>query len=545
MVALSVILPTFNRAPRLRACLEALTRQTQAPCDFEVIVVNDGSTDETETLLAEFRAPFALVGMTQDRLGQTVARNRAVEAATGRYCLFLDDDMRASPTLVAAHLNVQQKGDVVGIGQITTRVPTQSDWFARNFTAQWNAHFEHLNTGERAPTWRDCYSGNLSAPRDALRQVGGFAADLPMWFDLELGYRLHKAGLRMVYLRDACAEHDDVKSGGRLLREMQAEGQVASELWRRHPELLRALFGTFWEPTPRAAARRRALLALRVAPDLLLRFGTLLSDAEGQRAAFHFLERYAYWYGVRRKLSSEDWRRVTSGTAILMYHAFGGQGERASRFVMPLERFAEQLAWLQRNQYNVMGLQDYLHLLEHGSLPPARTVILTFDDGYMDQWTRAYPVLREFGMPATFFIVSGHVGGINTWDAETALRGRALMGWTEIQTLARNGMGIGAHTRTHPHLTHLTREEMCQEWNGAREELERALRQPVRVAAYPFGERNAEVEALAQASGFIGCCTASSSLNVLATPAHALRRIEIMGTDSLRDFGRKVTRGRA
>lgn len=539
MPALSVIIPTFNRARRLHACLETLSRQTRAAADFEVIVVDDGSTDATPFMLKGLRTPFALRVLWQNRSGQTRARNGGIRAARGEFCLFLDDDMRAGPTLVGAHLDAQRAARVVGIGQITTAPPPHGDWIARNFAAQWNTHFQKLNAGKHKPTWRDCYSGNLSAPRDVLLRVGGLATDLPTWFDLELGYRLHNAGLHMEYLPHACAEHDDSKNGARLLREIQAEGKIAPALHRRHPELLRVLLGKYWETTPRAGALRGALLTRNIPPHRVaqaLRFFP-------RREAYRFLERYAYWYGVHRKLSGQEWQRVTGRTAILMYHAFDANQENASRFVVPVECFAEQLEWLKRNEYNVIRLRDYLCGLEQGQLPPARTVILTFDDGYLDQWTHAVPLLQQGRMPATFFIVSGKVSAVQDWD-ESELRGRTLMDWHALKTLARHGMEIGAHTRTHPHLTEIANEHALQELDGSRADLEQALGISVQVAAYPYGEQNTAIQALAQASGFIASCTVRRGLNPLAAPPHALHRIEIMGTDSLQDFACKVRTGK-
>src|SRR5262245_27959567 len=113
MIEISVIIPTYNRAERLRACLEALNRQTQPGSDFEVVVVVDGSTPETFQLLASLTTPYTLVVISQNHLGQCQALNRGVEAARGRYCLFLDDDMLASPQLIAEHLRVQRLHDKV------------------------------------------------------------------------------------------------------------------------------------------------------------------------------------------------------------------------------------------------------------------------------------------------------------------------------------------------------------------------------------------------------------------------------------------------
>ncbi len=193
MPELSVIIPTHNRAAKLRACLEALSRQTLSAVDFEVIVVNDGSTDDTAAMLARLKTPFALRVVDLAQGGQCAARNAGAEIAN-RICLFLDDDIIPSPQLVAEHLKAQHthQGAVV-IGPLTTRLPEQlgiERWYTRCFAKDWAAHYERLNRGVRPPRWRDCYSGNMSVPREVFLEAGGFATDLPAEFDVELGYRL-------------------------------------------------------------------------------------------------------------------------------------------------------------------------------------------------------------------------------------------------------------------------------------------------------------------------------------------------------------------
>src|SRR5215471_11548772 len=122
MVELSVIIPTYNRAEPLRACLAALGKQTQPPMDFEVIVVVDGSSDGTVEMLTHMTTPFRLRVQAQPNSGAAAARNQGARAAAGSLCLFLDDDIVADPQLVAAHVESQrQRGPVLGLGHMTCR----------------------------------------------------------------------------------------------------------------------------------------------------------------------------------------------------------------------------------------------------------------------------------------------------------------------------------------------------------------------------------------------------------------------------------------
>ncbi len=543
-IELSVIIPTHNRADRLRRCLAALGRQTQPASDFEVIVVVDGSTDGTTDMLAHMPTPFTLRVITQAKSGQCAARNRGVEIA-GRYCLFIDDDVMAGPDLVAEHLKAQRaNGGVVAIGQLTAVLPASADWFARCFAKGWHDHYTRLNQGARPLMWSDCYAGNLSAPRDALLAVGGFAADLTTNFGPELGYRLQQHGSRFVYLPAALGEHDDYKNCRQLLRYDEQEGRMLPELIRRHPDLLPGFLHTFWDTSPRAVRLRQILLALRIPPYWLAQLKPLLRHEHWTWEWFRFLRAYAFWYGVRHSTPDrETWRRMLYRTPILMYHAFGDPDEKPSRFIIPVHRFAQQMAWLKRMNYRVLSLDEYLHDQREHRLPPARSVVITIDDGYADVYRLAYPILQRQRFPATVFTVSGRVGSTNQWDQTGALAGRPLLEWSDLKQMACNGIQIGAHTRTHPHLKTLSLEQAQAEIVGSREDAERELGLPVRTFAYPYGEYDTKSQAVVEQADFLGSCGARAGLNAAATSPYTLQRVEIRGTDSLLDFVLKLRRG--
>jgi glycosyltransferase involved in cell wall biosynthesis/peptidoglycan/xylan/chitin deacetylase (PgdA/CDA1 family) len=537
MIEMSVIIPTYNRAERLRACLEALSRQTQPTTDFEVIVVVDGSTDGTREMLAHLNSPYPLNVIWQENSGQCAARNRGIEAARGRYCLFIDDDIIADPKLVAEHLRVQcVRGGVVGIGQITLTVSPNADWFMRCFAQGWSDHYAQLNQGMQPPSWMDCYSGNMSAPRAVLLAVGGFAVDLPASFGVELAYRLKQRGLSFAYIPDAIGNQDERKGFREIAADAERQGRACGELYHRHPPMLSELLGAFGEEKLRVILLRRLLLALGVSPRLLALIGPLSALPSWTYAWYCFLHSFCYWRGVRRSTDRDTWKRLTHGTPILMYHAFGGPGEPPSRYVIPVRRFARQMAWLKWMGYHVLSLEEFLCYQREYRLPPAQSVVITIDDGYAETLTLAYPILRRYGFPATLFLVSDRVGSTNQWSGDGGLAGRPLLSWSDIQEMLRGGMQVGAHTRTHPTLTAMPTELVQEEVKGSRTDLERELGVPIRVFAYPYGEYDSTVQAVVEQAGFVGSCSVQSGMNSFQTPVHALRRTEIDGTDSLLRF---------
>jgi peptidoglycan/xylan/chitin deacetylase (PgdA/CDA1 family) len=226
-----------------------------------------------------------------------------------------------------------------------------------------------------------------------------------------------------------------------------------------------------------------------------------------------------------------------------MYHAVGAEGEAPGCYIVPIARFRRQLGWLAWRGYRVIGLDELLAFRRRHELPPARSVIITFDDGYADNRALALAALQERGFRATFFLVSGRIGGRNAWDADGELAGRRMLTWDDVRALLDADMEVGAHTRTHVALPEVTDGDRATEVGGSKRELETAIGRPVRTFAYPYGRLDpASTDAVA-ASGFEGACCSRSGVNDPAVPALLLRRVEVQGVDSLARFALATHRG--
>ncbi len=536
-IELSVIISTYNRAEQLRACLDSLSRQIQPVSDWEVVVVVDGSTDDTSEMLSNLATPYRLQVYAQEHLGKGAALNRGVAVASGRYCLFLDDNVVAEPNLAAKHLRAHRAGQrVLGVGQITFKVSPRADWYARQFADQRTRHYAELSQGLQSPSWLDCNTGNLSAPRTAVIEVGGFAIDLPVSFDLKLGYDLEGRGLHVEYVAGAIVKRHEDGDFDRLIAEAEQRGQVHAELGRRYPEMSPGLLGDFVEATLRTLFLRRFLLKFNVPPRLLRAMGRV-NQRKWRADWFKFIHDYSYWRGVRHATpDNKTWQRLTNGTPILMYHAFGQPGEPPSRFILPAQRFARQMAWLKWMRYHVLSLEEFLCYRREYRLLPTHSVIITVDDGYADNYSAAYPILRRYGFPATIFLVSSSVGDMNRWDKQGLLVGRPLMSWGEIREMMCGGITFGAHTRTHPMLTAVPPERAKDEIESSRVELERELGVPAQLFCYPHGKYDATSRSFVEQAGFSGACSTRAGLNTPATSDFELRRSEIRGTDSFVRF---------
>ncbi|NJO05454.1 MAG: polysaccharide deacetylase family protein [Chloroflexaceae bacterium] len=188
-----------------------------------------------------------------------------------------------------------------------------------------------------------------------------------------------------------------------------------------------------------------------------------------------------------------------SGVPILMYHYVRERNPTTDalgyRLSIAPAAFAAQLDWLARNGYTPMRLDTALGCMQGAARCPPRPVVLTFDDGYMDAYTAALPLLQQYGFVATFNIVSGFVGR------------PGYMGTAELLALRDAGMELAAHSATHPDLTLLDESTARAEIGEPKRTLEALLGVPVTSFCYPAGKFDARTVALVQAAGYTNATT--------------------------------------
>ncbi|MCC7371158.1 MAG: glycosyltransferase family 2 protein [Chloroflexi bacterium] len=198
-LALSVVIPTYNRCAGLERLLRALAEQTYPKDRFEVVVVNDGSQDGTEELLGRIETPYRLHGLTQANAGPAAARNLGVQQAEAPTVVFLDDDVVPVAELLAAHAAAQAQGasdDLIVVGPMSP--PT--DW-PRSVWVRWEERqllkqYDAMARGEYPCTPRQFYTGNASVPRRLLLAAGGFDDRFKRAEDVELAFRMWALGGR-------------------------------------------------------------------------------------------------------------------------------------------------------------------------------------------------------------------------------------------------------------------------------------------------------------------------------------------------------------
>ena len=176
--------------------------------------------------------------------------------------------------------------------------------------------------------------------------------------------------------------------------------------------------------------------------------------------------------------------------AILTWHSVDASGSPIS---VSSDTFRRQVDWLGSGALRVVSVDEVLGLDDD-----ANAAALTFDDGFSNFATEAAPRLHEWRLPATLFVVTGHVGRDNRWQGRTQ-RGvpvMPLLDWEALGRLAESGVSLGAHTRTHPNLMAIGPDELEDEIAGSAAEMERRLGQRPAGLAYPYGAVDSRIAAV-------------------------------------------------
>jgi hypothetical protein len=237
----SIVIPTRNRCASVTRLLRSLAGHRSDSPAFEVIVVDDGSTDGTPVSLPPGGWPFPLQIVQQDNSGAAVARNAGARAAVGDLLLFLDDDVKPEPGLVAAHVGVHGNGeDLVAVGDLPP-ITAEGGFLGPILRFWWASMQEPIRRPGHRHTFSDLLSGHFSIRRAQFERLGGFDEQLRCREDYELGYRVIAAGLRLRFMAAPVAYHYDDTNIPKVTRRKLDEGIADVHLLKRHPALARSL----------------------------------------------------------------------------------------------------------------------------------------------------------------------------------------------------------------------------------------------------------------------------------------------------------------
>lgn len=296
----SIVIPTYNNQEIIAHCLQALINQTADPSTYEIVVVDDGSTDNTPGIIDETSAaaPCLLRYLRQENSGRSKARNAGILAARGDILILLDSDMIVRREFVSAHLAVHQRPGYIGHGPVvnTEEISDPNLKQAKVFD----------------PSRAFFATGNVSIEREKIIEAGLFDEDFIEygWEDLELGERLRKLGLKKVRVPTAWSYHIQppltYKSIPEILQKERERGHTAVLFYRKNPSFSVRMM-TLISPVFLAWVRLLTPFHWPERPGAYKLLKKL--DQSGRKHLFAFLmtivRSHAYADGIREKLASE------------------------------------------------------------------------------------------------------------------------------------------------------------------------------------------------------------------------------------------------
>lgn len=209
------------------------------------------------------------------------------------------------------------------------------------------------------------------------------------------------------------------------------------------------------------------------------------------------------------------------GIPVLMFHSISTIP--GNSLGVPVKQFIEEIEWLHHQNYHSLSLEEFYQALVNKASIPENPILLTFDDGYLDNYSAAWPILRQYGYTATFFIITNSVGP-------------GMMNWDQLNDLTSQRNSIGGHTVHHYDLTTLSTKQQKDELFLSKKELENHLGISVQALCFPSGRYNKTTLELMPTLGYrLGFTTKTGKVH-LGDDLLTLKRLRISGGMSLTSF---------
>ena len=216
----------------------------------------------------------------------------------------------------------------------------------------------------------------------------------------------------------------------------------------------------------------------------------------------------------------------TGKAAILMYHSID---HNKVFFTVTPENFRKQMDLLYKEKYSIISLGELAGLIIDKRAIPLKTVVLTFDDGYQDNYFNAFPILKKYNFPATIFLATGFIGKNRISSSGATLK---ILNWDQIIEMHNSGLvDFEPHTVSHLKLHRLSLEEAKKEILNSKRTIEEKLNKKCKFFAYPYGKYNLEIIEILKKNGFELGLTIKEGL-VLATDNYFSLKRNFIGSQT-------------
>ena len=217
----------------------------------------------------------------------------------------------------------------------------------------------------------------------------------------------------------------------------------------------------------------------------------------------------------------------TNRVVVLMYHSINHE-KKPNCLRVPSQKFAAEMKWLFDNGYHTLSLGELFDAATGSKTVPEKSVVLTFDDGYRDNYQSALPVLRQYHFKATVFMITAKINDTKN----------GYLTADELKEMDKSGFAVECHTVSHPDLSELSYKQQYRQLFDSRETLQKLLGHPVDFLAYPSGEYNSNTIAAAKKIGYRLCFKEKGGMARLTDNLYAFPRA-FVGED-LKDFIKRV-----
>lgn len=231
---------------------------------------------------------------------------------------------------------------------------------------------------------------------------------------------------------------------------------------------------------------------------------------------------------LKRSFSGANLKYNDEGIPVLMYHSISNK--KGNEIQLSKDVFEAQLKFLKDEDYTTLSLDELYDFIVFNRPIPKKSVVITFDDGYVDNYLNAYPILKKYNFRATIFVITDNV------DKYTH-----TINSSQIKEMSINGIDIMSHTEKHEDLSTLPYDRQIYTLKNSKQFLEKVTNKQVDYIAYPYGRWNKDTLKAAKDSGYNLAFSTSGTWTDKSDGIYKLDRVYISSDFDLSEFQRRLT----